>query len=162
VPDEQGINSLYSFTDGDILVTDGTSIVGMLSLEEVFGRNVGLDALHVWIETEEGEPGAADLMYLQVLLSTEVDGTMPAIDGDLQPGGDPIAFKDQDILSLSYELLEGPGALLHTELAWKGIEDGFGKDVGLDALYVEIPEPGVMLVVGLGLGACWLRRRKRG
>ncbi len=147
-----------TFTDGDILVTDGSELIGWLNVQEVFGRNVGLDALHVWLQEEEPEQ-----VELFVMFSTEVDGVVRDLDGD--PGdNDPlIDFKDQDLLIFQYAMNDGPGALLRTELAWQGIEDGFGKDVGLDAVYVEpIPEPATMLLVGLGFGALALRyRRKR-
>ena len=148
-----------AFTDGDVLVTDGTSLTGWLDMQGAFGRNVGLDGLHIWFE--EGGPTG---LLINVLLSTEVDGVVREVDGDLDgESPDPmIEFRDQDLLSFSYAFADGPGALLHTELTWQGIEDGFGKDVGLDAVYIEfIPEPATMLMVGLGLAAVGLRLRRR-
>jgi hypothetical protein len=156
--DESGGGSFVPFTDGDVLVTDGSSIVGMLSLEEVFGRNVGLDALHGWIE----ESDLPDYEYeLQILLSTEVDGSLPvlALTDQQDPEND---FKDQDIVMLRFALGEGPGPLIDGEVAWRGIDDGFGKDVGLDALYVYlVPEPATVLLAGLGVGALALRLRRK-
>jgi hypothetical protein len=151
-----------AFTGGDILVTDGTELVGWLDMTSVFGREVGLDALHIWMQGD-----SPDNTSLGVLFSTEVDGVVRAVDGDLQGDLDPlIEFRDQDLLSFSFAMgPDGPGSLIHTELAWQGIEDGFGRDVGLDAVYIEfepIPEPATMLLVGLGLAGLGLRLRKRG
>ncbi len=142
------------FTGGDLLVTDGTSLTGYLDIGHLFSQEVGLDALQAYVEEEEGE------FVLKFMISTEVDGVLRHDVLD-----EPIFFKDQDILQLNIEYFEDepPGAFLGAELAWRGIEDGFGKDVGLDALYMApIPEPGTVLLVGLGLGALVLRlRRKR-
>jgi len=146
-----------AFTDGDVLVTDGTSIIGWVDVQSVFGRNVGLDGLHVWLE--EGGPTG---VVVTLLFSTEVDGVVRQVD-EFPSDSDPlIEFKDQDLLAFSYAFDQGPGALVRTKLIWQGIEDGFGKDVGLDAVYIEfIPEPATMLMVGLGLAAVGLRLRRR-
>ncbi|MBN1917612.1 MAG: PEP-CTERM sorting domain-containing protein [Verrucomicrobia bacterium] len=151
-----------TFTSGDILVTDGTSLVGWLDMTSVFGSEVGLDGLHIWMEAE-----GPDSVMLKVLFSTEVDGVVRQVDG-IQDDLDPlIAFKDQDLLIFGYAFGDGPGALVQTELAWQGIEDGFGKDVGLDAVYIQlpdtgIPEPATMVLMGLGLAALGVRLRRRG
>ena len=143
------------FTDGDILVwsTEGLTL---LSLEEVFGRNVGLDALHVLIEEAEGPN---DMDRLTVIMSTEVDGEVRVPDQDLL---ELIPFKDEDILVLNFLIAEdGPPVFDGLELAWEGIPS-FGRDVGLDAVYVEmIPEPATMLLMGLGLCALALRLRRK-
>jgi hypothetical protein len=144
-------DELVEFTDGDILVTDGLQLTGYLHLEDVFGRNVGLDAMHAWADEWDGRP------VLILLMSTEVDGVLAH-----NVLADPIAFRDEDILQLSFAYDEdGPtDTLVHAELGWEGIE-GFGQDVGLDALYIRIPEPGTVLLIGLGLGALVVRLKRK-
>jgi hypothetical protein len=147
-----------AFTDGDILVTDGTDLIGWLPIQQFFEHQVGLDALQVWFqENDVGDP------ELVVLFSTEVDGEVRIPDNDLLSTSAFVPFKDQDLLQFTFAFDEGPGGLANSEIAWRGIEDGFGKDVGLDALYVEmpIPEPASMLLVGLGIGVVALRRKRR-
>jgi hypothetical protein len=145
---------IESFTGGDILVwSDQDPTLHLLNLEQIFGREVGLDALHAWIE-----PTAAGAPMLEVCMSTEVDGTLRVPDSDL---ASLIDFKDEDILQLTF-LLDGSDTFQYGSLVWVGAE-AFGRDVGLDALYLEmvVPEPATMLLAGLGLGALALRFRKR-
>jgi hypothetical protein len=150
----------YDFTGGDLLVSDGTEIVGMLDFKEIFGREYGLDALHAWIQDE-----GPDQQSVRVMMSTEVDGSVLRIKDSPNDPDEWIMFKDQDLLEFSFEYDPGTGEVsnvTHIDLAWQGIEDGFGKDVGLDALYIETtPEPGTVLLVGLGIGALALRLRKK-
>ncbi len=147
-----GIDNFFGFTDGDILITDGTDLLDVIYLEPVFGRNVGLDALQFWGEEWDGNDH-----YTHWLISTEVDGWF--INGDdespLPTGPD---FRDEDILVLRVRNGEVEGVELSE---WRGV-DAFGRDVGLDALYAEpIPEPATMLVAVLGLAVFGLRRLKR-
>lgn len=152
--------STMDFTGGDLLVSDGTEIVGMLDFKEIFGRNFGLDALHAYLQ-EDGP----DQMSLRVAISTEVDGSVLEIKKNPDDPDEWIDFKDQDLLEFAFDYDPGtgePGDLEEITLVWRGIEDGFGKDVGLDALYIEmIPEPATVLLVGLGIGALALRLRRR-
>jgi len=145
--------SVQSFTDGDLLVADPSGL-SMVSLEEYFGRNVGLDALHVtW------NPDDSGAMRLEVLISTEFDGQIRVADGVSESFVD---FKDEDILMMLFAFDDGPGGLLEANVPWRGVEDGFGWDVGLDALYIEpIPEPTTMLLAGLGLGALALKFKRK-
>ena len=144
-----GLRGIGTFTDGDIIaiVDGGTEI---LRITEYFPRNMGLDALHVLFEEEES---------LNILMSTEVDGVI------LDPKtGAEVAFRDEDILRLGmlWDDVDEDWYLGEVELGWKGV-DGFGRDVGLDALYVSevIPEPAAMLMAGFGLIALLTEFRKK-
>lgn len=137
-----------SVTAGDVIFTDGTIIVGTWNLQQIFDHEVGLDALHILI----GE--GPDRAQYEFIISTEVDGSV--WDPESQQWK---PFKDEDILSLSFDLGNN---LLRADVPWTGVQ-GFGRDVGLDALYIgpEIPEPATMLLAGVGLFALVLRLRKR-
>jgi hypothetical protein len=143
---------LPGFSDGDILITDGVSIVDIIYLDAIFGRNVGLDALHFMDGGVEGQDH-----YFTFLISTEVD--LYANEGT--PAATIIGpeFRDEDILMLGFV----NGQFVEGEVAWTGVE-GFGRDVGLDALFIgpPIPEPSQMVMFGLGLTIVITRlRRKR-
>jgi hypothetical protein len=143
------VTSIGVFTDGDIIaIVDG--VVEVFRVTEYFPRNMGLDALHFLLEEEES---------LSILMSTEVDGTI------LDPRtGAEVAFRDEDILRLGmfWDDVDGDWYLGEVELGWEGVE-GFGRDVGLDALYVAemIPEPAAILMAGFGLIALLSGFRKR-
>ena len=141
------------FSDGDLLVLQADDSLEVFPLEELFERNVGLDALHAF--HEEGPDGGEEL---EISMSTEVDGEI------YDPyTGALISFNDEDVLVL--RMHKGAGSddwiLDEAQVPWTGIF-GFGRDVGLDALYLHVPEPTTVLLVGLGIGALVLRlRRKR-
>ena len=145
-----------SFTDGDVLIySPWKADIEVFGLEEYFGRNVGLDAIHVMIEED---PTGGQNEFMTLLMSTEVDGQL--LGGDPQFLDGTIHFKDEDILALNFA-----GSIFqNAELVWNGVDSmGLGRDVGLDALYVDaaVPEPGTMLLAGFGLAMLLGKLRKK-
>jgi hypothetical protein len=137
------------FSDGDILITDGTDVVDVIPLACAFGgRNVGLDAIHYL-----GEGWYPEILDTTWALSTEVDGWF------YDRLGTRVDFRDEDILVV--DIVQG--AISNIELVWLGRE-AFGRDVGLDALYGTInfiPEPTPMLMLGLAFAVLGLRHWTR-
>ena len=132
------------FTDGDILITDGLFLSEVIGMEQVFGTNLGLDAVHM-IEYEYTDLG----LYRQFAISTEEGGF-------IGEGADRVDFTGQDIIVLSFMngIYSGDA-----QVVWWG-EEAFGRDVGLDALYLHtIPEPSIMALLFTGLGILAARKR---
>ena len=136
------------FSGTDILITDGASLLSVIPMAFIFGQDVGLDALHY---LGEGYTNSwADSSWA---FSTEVDGSF------IDASGAEIFFTDQDVLIVNF-VGNQVGSM---ELAWSG-EEGFGRDVGLDALYLSptnVPEPGTLSLIGACLGLLVLRVRKK-
>jgi hypothetical protein len=134
-------------TSGDLIFTDGVNVTGTLLLQGAFDHEVGCDALHLSIREGGG---------YQVNMSTEVDGSVYDPDKGVW-----LPFKDEDVLTLMFDANK---VLEEATLPenWSGVI-AFGRDVGLDALYLapEVPEPTTVLLVGLGIGALALRLRKK-
>lgn len=147
------IDNIGPFSDGDLLVLQSDGSLEVFPLEQLFERNVGLDALHAF--HEQGPDGGEKV---EICMSTEVDGEIYSpITGGM------VSFNDEDVLVLNMH--KGAGSddwiLDEVRVPWTGIF-GFDRDVGLDALYLYVPEPTTVLLVGLGIGALVLRlRRKR-